>query len=529
MMVSAKYLSFAAVAVLALAGTGCLHDDGDGPPTDMMDVEDPGDGVAMPPGDGDTDMEEPEDGAAMPPGDPAALANVFDLVANVGRMEGGSWGAHRSSRRFSQATLTHSYGQGGMANVRISRDETGGIIYNVEIEPRSAELESPTGHYVQASRNIDTYPLELDGVTVSVDPIPDHELGDGWQVSRLTNDYDSGGTLSVWIATDMESSDMPVYPWAEAYDVADDHTILLDGVPALPGDKNFLVVFIGDGESLTGRLDGIEGEFSCAGAGGCVFIDDDSLTEYFVYSGAVTFTPEEGQGREQQLPAVIDLVHPGAASGAAADYLAFGHWLYVPEDVTDMGSYDFGVFGSGGQPFEVTNLAGLTGTAEYAGPAAGVYYMGRSGDDPVTGEFTASVALTADFGTMSEMGTVWGTLSGFAFGADVASAFPTSVELTRNIFEWRAEVFGVQQGETNVFDREYADASAADPGGWIDGTTSASVNGEDWQGHWSGVFYGNGDEPADHPTSIAGAFGSTNGTSGLAGSFGAHRDSAQDN
>ncbi len=354
MTVSAKYLSFAAVVGLALAGTGCLHDDGDGPPTDMMDMEEPGDGVTM------------------LPGDPAALANVFDLVANDRRMEGGSWGAHRSSRRFSQATLTHSYGQGGMADVRVSRDETGGILYNVAIEPRPEVMPLQSDPYVQASRNIDTYPLELDGVTLSVDPIPDHELGDDWQVSRLTNDYDNGGTLSVWIATDLESSDMPVYPWAEAYDVVDDHTILLDGVPELRADQSYQVVYIGDGESLSGSLDGIEGEFSCAGAGGCVFIDDDSLTEYFVYSGAVTFTPEEGQGREQSLPAIIDLVHPGAASGAAADYLAFGHWLYVPEDVTNMNAYDFGVFGSGGQPFEVTNLAGLTGSARYAGPAAGV-------------------------------------------------------------------------------------------------------------------------------------------------------------
>ncbi len=155
--------------------------------------------------------------------------------------------------------------------------------------------------------------------------------------------------------------------------------------------------------------------------------------------------------------------------------------------------------------------------------------MERSGDDPVIGEFTAQVALTADFGTMSEMGTVWGEVSGFNFGRDVASAFPTSVELTRDIYESRARDFGVQQGDTNIFDRDYAGSSEADPGGWIDGITSASVNGEDWQGHWSGVFYGNGEEPGDHPTSIAGAFGSTNGTNGLAGSFGAHAESAHDN
>ena len=109
----------------------------------------------------------------------------------------------------------------------------------------------------------------------------------------------------------------------------------------------------------------------------------------------------------------------------AADYLAFGYWFYVPEDVTVAEDYDFGVFASGGDPFEAANLAGLTGSATYAGSTVGAYYVNKSSASPDYGSFTASVALTAGFGDGTETGTVTGTVSDFDWPAEVASLLPS--------------------------------------------------------------------------------------------------------
>ena len=94
-----------------------------------------------------------------------------------------------------------------------------------------------------------------------------------------------------------------------------------------------------------------------------------------------------------------------------ADYLAIGHWLYVPEDVTDSVNYEFGVFASGGDPFEVSYLAPLAGTATYLGDALGMYYVDGLSDDPIIGSFTADVTLEADFGDGSETGFISGEVN----------------------------------------------------------------------------------------------------------------------
>ena len=58
------------------------------------------------------------------------------------------------------------------------------------------------------------------------------------------------------------------------------------------------------------------------------------------------------------------------------------------------------------------------------------------------------------------------------------------------------------------------------PGGSIEGETLADGG---WRGLWSGKFFGNGATDAGHPTSLAGTFGATDGTRGIAGSFASHR------
>ena len=128
----------------------------------------------------------------------------------------------------------------------------------------------------------------------------------------------------------------------------------------------------------------------------------------------------------------------------AADYLAFGHWLYVPEDVTAAEDYDFGVFASGGDPFEVANLAGLTGSATYAGSAMGAFYVNKSSASPDYGSFTASVALTAEFGDGTETGTVTGTVSDFDWPAEVESSLPATLTLSSEQLEGKYRRLWIQ-------------------------------------------------------------------------------------
>ena len=202
----------------------------------------------------------------------------------------------------------------------------------------------------------------------------------------------------------------------------------------------------------------------------------------------------------------------------------------MPEDVTDADAYDFGVFASGGDPFDASNLAALTGTATYEGAALGRYYVNGLSAQSGSESFTADVTLTANFGNSSETGFISGDVNNFMFEGDVASSLPATVTLasrTRTITCPRALVFRRVRPTSSA--RPGETTSSLWPGGHIGGVTEAIVAGVDWYGQWHGVFYGNGASPTDHPTSVGGVFGTSMGNdnnqsdSGLTGSFGAHR------
>lgn len=78
-------------------------------------------------------------------------------------------------------------------------------------------------------------------------------------------------------------------------------------------------------------------------------------------------------------PAGSGTLHVGIrtniAAGGDTDWLAGGIWVYLPDDVSDIGDVSFGAFANGGDPFPQDNIAGLTGTATYQGDAAGVYLV----------------------------------------------------------------------------------------------------------------------------------------------------------
>ena len=257
------------------------------------------------------------------------------------------------------------------------------------------------------------------------------------------------------------------------------------------------------------------------------------MGDFYAATEGISFTPDGGTA--QSVPRFV----PGPTG--TPDYLAFGYWYYQPEDVTAAADYDFGAFASGGDPFEASNLAGLTGSATYAGSAAGVFYLDKSSASPASGAFNASVTLTADFGDGTETGTVSGTMSGFDWSEEVASSLPTAVTLSSDNWRGNTERYGhsyegdeggTVRGESNIFDTSWDGHGDPYHGGHVLGRTYADVGEASWYGEWSSAFFGNGASATDHPTSIAGTFivadqSPDQSTSGLAGSFGAHRQDDQ--
>ena len=459
-----------------------------------------------------------------------ALANVIDLVANDSRQDafgnyvGGYW---RRSHEIGaqQAAVTGTYRGGQYVNAIVSHDDNGQLQHDVAVVQRNALQQADP--WAGALRYINTYeaPEELEGVTNSKRSISDHGLGSEWQVTELNADYDNGGDLSIYVATDVQPSDGSQDPFELATEV--DYNIKLPGAPALPADQDFMTLWIDNGDTIEGSLDDVPGTFACAGAGGCTFATDHRPGDYYASSPGVTFTPDGGTAQP---------VTPSwSGTVPNADYLAIGHWLYVPEDVTDSVNYEFGVYASGGDPFDITHLAALTGTATYFGDAVGMYYVDGLSSSPTVGSFIADAMLTADFGDGSATGFISGEVNNFAFEDDVASSLPATVTLASRTYDYLPEGFGVSPGSTNIFDTTWGNDDAW-PGGHVGGATEANVDGEDWYGQWQGVFYGNGlvttDIPpsyVEHPSSVAGVFNTStwndnNRTDrGLTGSFGAHR------
>ena len=489
----------AASVLLAVALSACGGGGGDGPATDS---------------DAMMSESEPE----------RALANVIDLVANESRRDSSGervsgWWRRDHNVGAQQAVVSGTYSEGRYVNAIISHDDDDQLQHLIAVIPLDPLQRDP---WARLGRYISTYESadEITGVSRSTSTIPqsDHGLEPAWQVTELTADYDDGGTLSFFIATDAQPSDGSMDPYETATE--NTHTIMLSGAPDIPGDEDFMTVLIRDGESIEGSLDGTAGSYSCANSDGCWFGITTTTGNHFVGPG-VTFTPTDGRA----------LSVPPRTLGSVpnADYMAFGYWLYVPDDVTDSDNYEFGMFASGGDPFETANLAGLTGTAIYAGDAVGKYYVDGLTDNPTTGSFTADVTLQADFGDSSRTGFIDGEVTNFDYEGDVASSLPATVTLSSDAYSYLFTSFDVPQGSTNIFATPWLNNDAPWPGGHIGAEALGNADGEDWNGEWHAVFYGNGASPTDHPTGVAGTFNVSPFDDfnrvgrGLAGSFSAHR------
>ncbi len=264
----------------------------------------------------------------------------------------------------------------------------------------------------------------------------------------------------------------------------------------------------------------------------CNLGDSREEGNFSISGSGLVFTPDDGTGP-------VDVVPSPFGYALAADYLAFGYWLYVPADLDDDEAYSFGVFGSGGDLFDQANLRELEGSAKYVGDATGMYFVGGLSNSPATGYFTADVNLDADFGTGSDMGSIEGKVENLTFEHHDAHAslFPEMLVLD-GAPDWLANDFGIPPYSTNIFDEPWGNW---DPegfaGGGLYGTFSDS--NEVFYGNWFAQFHGDGVATTDHPTGVAGTFTSflaafdSNGyvpgpaDRGLAGGFAARKQDDQ--
>ena len=509
-----KYIvAFAATAVLGLGLYGCGGGGGGGPATG-----------GTTPG--------PED-------NPAAVANAIDRTANGGSIQGSSnWWHSVGGFAGENKTTGMSYRESEAPHVVVSNDTNGDLQLNVGL------FDSYSDDYlgdsrIDYTRYINTYDgagEDLEGVTQSRRLIEDHDLDEGedeeWSLTELTKDHEDGSSLAIYIATDLDPSTTAIDPFSGGSQQGDD--IVLDELDdAIPDGVDFLQVRIRSTDApIQGKVNGESGLLSCSVAQ-CNLGDSRAEGNFTISDPGLVFTPDDGTGP-------VDVVPSPFGYAPAADYLAFGYWLYVPADRDDTQAYSFGVFGGGGHLFDEANLRGLEGTATYKGDATGMYFVGALSNSPATGNFTADVKLDADFGTGSEMGSIEGMVGNLRFENhdSHASLFPEMIVLD-GAPDWLADDFGIMPYSTNIFDEPWG---TIDPEGFAAGGlygTSSDDNGL-FHGNWFAQFHNNGVAATDHPTAIAGVFTSflavldNDGDSvsgpadrGLAGGFAARKDDNQ--
>ncbi len=421
-----------------------------------------------------------------------------------------------------EMSLTHRVtASSGSAHLQLAQSNRSVISHAVPWRDGNGDLNfsiSLGGEELPADSAIAYQGRTISGGPDSLIPIQDHALRRNsqidWQLFSTTKDYDGAGTLEVQFVTDVEDSEAPGQIFVGYGEGADGRTILLDAIPSLDAGHDWQGVYIDPQGSLAGSLDGVDGEFSCYGGQFCgLEIEPANATPgYYPRFGTVVFTPSDGS-----TPEVFS--ETASAPVPTVDYLSFGIWQYVPDDV-ESGSFDFGVFAGGGDPFNYTNGEALTGSATYVGDAIGTYFATVTsdylqGDDPaasspvpfpVTGSFTADVSLTAEFGTSVGPGMVSGRVHDFRRGGESWS--------NMEVFLREAPITTLGLGGDHL-------GAIGDASRYESKTTSDMVLES---GVWSAAFFGNNpNDPSAHPTGVAGTFGVASDEFGMLGAFGAHK------
>ena len=247
---------------------------------------------------------------------------------------------------------------------------------------------------------------------------------------------------------------------------------------------------------LAGTYQGAQGQYRCTGANPC--------TAEAGSSGAVSLTGD------------WDFIHASGATTSKPDanYLFFGWWLTEDKDGPTSASAFTGVAGTIA-PYADATTANFpaSGTATYAGHAAGKFAIDSPLGGSDAGHFTADATLTARFSGSAS--GVSGTLDNFMANEQ---AVPWSVSLNRA--PWN------HTPTAGVFESATAVPNAADRTIWsIDGNSAGE------SGSWSGQAYdekpgtGSGGDGSNVPTTLIGTFHSEFGsTHTMVGAFGATKE-----
>ena len=298
--------------------------------------------------------------------------------------------------------------------------------------------------------------------------------GDGWQGVEMRKRI-PGGTLYVDAYTDIEA-------------------------PTTSTTSSCIGATLSAGQSCSYTAGGNDFTFEVDANGrGCHTGTDCSDMTVVLPSGFYANRDlDSGQYQIISLPAGATPVDNGngeTTTTSDADYLAGGIWVIVPDDATSVADYEFGAFGDGNDPF-TSDIAGLTGTAEYEGEATGVYTETEEGSTDIR-YFAADVGLTAEFGDATGLGTISGTVTNFI---DVVEDEPVPGTVTLGS----------------------ADITASDSG-FFKGSVTGSDDERSYTGRWGGQFFGN---DGVNPGSVGGTFGGhsmdDDYAASFVGVFGAH-------
>ncbi len=231
-----------------------------------------------------------------------------------------------------------------------------------------------------------------------------------------------------------------------------------------------------DTTRFSGTFGGASGTFECTGT--CT-VQHQGGNVYNLSSGTWTFTT----GKTARV-AVDDDSH-----------MYFGWWKR--EQIVG-GSLSFATFSNG--THEVDDIPDtLTGTATYTGPAVGQYAIYQpAGGESSAGSFTASAALTANFGAADAEGTLSGQVTNFSNDAD-----------------WSLTLMSQDIDGGGV--ARPGDPVANPSVSWTIGTHTETG------GAWDAQFFSDVDGSTSIPQGVAGTFDAQFGQVGrLVGAFGAH-------
>ena len=219
-------------------------------------------------------------------------------------------------------------------------------------------------------------------------------------------------------------------------------------------------------------------------------VTQDSLPSIGIFEGAALRKDSDGTH-----------VHmwSNRAEGADPDYLTFGYWL----DSTSFGAFSMGAGRgwtdglSGNAVARFNTFKGLTGSATYRGPAAGLHATAQE-----VRQFTARADLTANFGDATEAGSLSGRIHSIVSGGAALSS-------SYNI--------GLLSKEFKNFSSTNNPKDIV-----IDSGVTRSFAGAG-TGHWEAVPVGprptTGADSAKHPPAFIGTFGVSVGTGGTQESF----------